>query len=196
MIVQDRKWKPSDIRFVVSVRDSSGNRYGGTQYANFMARAMVWAKEEGREYDLYSPDSYSTHIRAAELDGLEITAQMDSHTVASSTSPWYAFSVHYHRNNVSLFGAEDIVKVLRKISKRMDAIAEQYGRPADLAAFATHAASAITGPGHVFLRHVGKGTRADFNGTGYRPMNTDDLRCWLMSEVDMWASKNGVTVTS
>jgi hypothetical protein len=181
----------ADVRFYVEVHDSSGNAFGGSQYAHFTARCMILARESHGQSDatypvaLHSPDSYSIPGTARHLAGLEITAQMDE-----SSREWYGWNVHYVRERVELRDAEEIVKVMRKITKRMDDIASQYGRPTDLGSFCGHAVAAIAGHGSVFMRSVKP--ENDCEGTGYRSMDVDSLRYHIEDETREWRKKHGI----
>lgn len=188
------KPEKADIRFFVEVRDSSGNGYGGSQYAHFTARAMVLARESHGQsdavypLDLHAPDSYSIPVNARELARLEITAQLDE-----TSREWYGWSVHYDRTSVDLRDAEEIVKVLRKIQRKMDAIAGKYGRPTDLASFCGHAVMAVTDNGRPFMRTVPP--ERDYEGYGYHSMDVDALRWHINSETQEWRKRHGISVS-
>ena len=190
----NEKTAPADVRFYVQVTDSDGNCFGGSQYAHFTARAMVLARESHGQSDatypltLHAPDSYSIPGNARELAGLEITAQMDE-----SSRDWYGWSVHYSRDQVDIRGAEEIVKVLRKITRKMDAIAAEYGRPTDLAAFCAHAVKAITAQGKPFMRPVKP--EHDYESSGYRSMDVDSLRWFIQQETAEWRKLHGIEIS-
>ena len=122
-----------DVRFAVTIQDSSGNRYGGTQYRNFAARAYILARDKYRDdhaYELHSPDSYSVEAGPARvLAGLQITAQADDSTMRKPGDEWYAWTVSFDRSRVELRDAEDMLPVLRKIDKRIAKLTAELGQP-------------------------------------------------------------------
>src|SRR5260370_31347445 len=125
----DKAEKP-DVRFYVEVVDSAGNRLGGSQYGNFYARAMILAPDrfaERNPYTLHDPDSYSIPDPGAgyrALAGLEISAQCDD-----SARDFYGWSVPHPRDRVTLADAENMIKVLRRVDKRAEALKAEYGYP-------------------------------------------------------------------
>ena len=190
----NEKTAPADVRFYVQVIDSSGNYFSGSQYAHFAARAMVLARESHGQSDatypltLQAPDSYSIPGNAHELAGLEITAQMDE-----SSRDWYGWSVHYNVDRVDMHNVDGMSKTLRKITRKMDAIVAEYGRPTDLAAFCAHAVKAITAQGKPFMRPVKP--EHDFESSGYRSMDTDSLRRFIQQETAEWRKLHGIEIS-
>lgn len=192
------KTTPADVRFAVTIADGSGNRYGGTQYRNFAARAYILARDkysEDHAYELHSPDSYSVDAgKARALAGLTITAQADDSTMGRPGDEWYAWTVSYDWSRVELRDAEEILPVLRKIAKRIDKLTADLGRPVTLAQFCAYAASAITAQRNVFLRAVPAGQ--EHEATGYRAMDADALSYHLQSDAQEWRKNHGIDVTS
>ena len=181
----------ADVRFYVQVSDSSGNRFGGSQYAHFTARCMILARENygGRQgqLDLFAPDSYNVPINARDLTGLEITAQLDE-----TSRDWYGWSVHYNVDKVTLRNGEEMIKVLRRIERQMNKITAEYGRPTDLASFCAHAVKAVTSQGQPFMRPVK--AEHDYESTGYRSMDVDTLRYFIDSETQAWRKSHGIDI--
>lgn len=180
-----------DVRFYVEVHSSKYDSWGGSKYAHFTARAMVLDRETHGQSDaaypltLHSPDSYSIPGTARELAGLQVTAQLDE-----TSREWYGWRVAYNRDQVELRDAEEMIKVLRKIDKRMHDISSQYGQPADLASFCGHAVAAVANLLHAFMRPVD--ANRDYEATGYRSMDVDSLRYWLQDETAQWRKDHGI----
>lgn len=187
-----------DVRFAVTIADSDGNRYGGTQYRNFAARAYILARDKYSDthaYELHSPDSYSVEGgKARVLAGLTITAQADDSTMGRPGDEWYAWTVSYDRHRVELRDAEEILPILRKITKRLDKLTAELGRPATLAQFCAYAASAVTPRTNVFMRAIP--ASQDYEATGYRSMDADALSYHLQSDAQEWRKNHGIDVTS
>lgn len=188
----------ADVRFAVTISESSGNRYGGTQYRNFAARAYILARDKyssDHAYELHSPDSYSVDAGPARaLAGLQITAQADDSTIRRPGDEWYGWEVSYDRSRVKLADAEEILPVLRKIQKRLDKLTSELGRPATLAQYCAYVASAITARTSVFMRSIP--ASQDYEATGYRSMDADALSYHLQSDAQEWRKNHGIDESS
>lgn len=188
------KAEKAEIRFNVTF-DSVDDRIGGSIYGHFTARCYVLAVDKYGSKGtpgLISPDSYAAPIDTAPLAGLTITAQMDDSTARGDTArAWYGWRVEYEMNRcLDLRKAEDAVKVLRKIQRKMDAITAQFGAPGDLSAFCGYAVTAVAGHGRVFTRPVTP--EQDYEGTGYRSMDVSGLRDYIDMETQKFREKHGI----
>lgn len=188
--------KPApDVRFAVTITGDDGNRYGGTQYRKFHARAYIWAPDkysDSHGYELHDPDSYSIEGgKARALKGLQITAQADNDSMKRAGNEWYAWEVSVDRYVVQLKDAEEILPVLRKIAKRVDALSTELGRPETLAQYCAYAVGAVTRERRPFMHRVTDPAR-DFEGTGYRAMDANDLAYLLYSDAVEWRKSHGV----
>lgn len=180
--------KDNGVRFFVEIGDDSGNRYGGSQYLKFTARAQMWAPErfgaDAGTFYLTDPDSYSIQGRRPELDGLVITSQTDTDHAADNHT-WYGHSVAYQCRNLDLTGMTERLPVLRRIDRAMRKIAAEFGEPAGLAEYAAHAASSVASAGSPFMRRLAEG-EGDFEGTGYRSMTVAQLRTFIRESATAW----------
>jgi hypothetical protein len=187
-----------DIRFAVTITDT-GYAYDRQTYRHFAARAYVLGVDKygstGRP-ELLSPTDYSVpesgKVRA--LAGLEITAQADSDSMRRRGDEWYAWTVAYDRHRIELKDAEEILPILRKITRRIEALTAEHGRPATLAQFCSYAVKAITGERQPFMRKVPDSQ--DYEGHGYRSMDTDALSYHLQSDATEWRKNHGIDLDS
>lgn len=187
-----------DIRFAVTVSDT-GYAYDRTTYRHFTARAYVLGVDKygssGRP-ELLSPTDYSVPEsgKTRALAGLQITAQADGDSMKRRGDEWYAWEVSYDRHTVQLRDAEEILPVLRKIDRTTVKLSAEHGRPVTLAQFCSYAARAITGERSPFMRTVPDSQ--DYDGTGYRSMDTDALGYHLLSDAAEWRKNHGIDVES
>jgi hypothetical protein len=174
------KPKP-DVRFCVEIPDPERAVFSdGVRYVKFTAAAMVLSHDPA-EPGLWGCDSYCIETRGVRhLDGLEITAQADTGTLRKPGREWYVWSVHYRRDRMELQAAEDAVKVLRAIDRRMRKLGDELGPPATLAQFCVYAAGAITRERQPFQIRVDR-PEHDFEGTGYRSVNATQLEYHISS---------------
>jgi hypothetical protein len=181
---------PADVRLYVRFEDSS---HGGwdSKFAHVYARPMILAHDRygSHELTLHDADSYSiedpgTAVRA--LHNLTVSAQTDG-----SHHGFYGYEVTYTPREVTLRTAETMLPVLRRLDKRMTALADRFGRPQDLAGFLAHLADALGLGGQPFMRPLNAG-EADYEGTGYRAMDADGLRWWLADETAKWRERHGI----
>lgn len=166
------KPKP-DVRFIVNLKSESSD------YLIFTAHAAIM---EGRGpcFPQYSDEP------GYELVDLEARAQLDAHSTSM-----YGWRAEFKPFTVDKAKAESMLKVLRLIDKRLDALAERFGSPQDLADYMARLAEALGATERqCFARHV-KGDQ-DMNGTGYRWMDTDYLRHHISTEVTRWRVVKGL----
>lgn len=194
--MSDQTAPKPDIRFAVTVSDT-GYAYDRHTCRHFAARAYVLGVDKygstGRP-ELLSPTDYSVPRGAKALAGLEITAQADSDSMRRPGDEWYAWTVQYDRHRIELSDAEEILPVLRKIAKRMERMTAEHGRPATLAQFCSYAVKALTSERSPFMRAVPE--TQDYEGTGYRSMDTDALSYHLQSDAGEWRKNHGIDVAS
>ena len=186
----------ADVRFAVTITDS-GYAYDRHTYRHFTASAYVLGTDKygstGRP-ELLSPTDYSVPESARALEGLQITAQADSDSMRRPGDEWYGWEISYDRSRIKLADAEEILPVLRKISKRMDALTREMGRPASLAQYCTYAVKALTSERQPFMRKVPDSQ--DYEGTGYRSMDADALSYHLQADATEWRKNHGIDETS
>jgi hypothetical protein len=183
-----------DVRLHVRFEDSPYSGYRpGERYAHVYAVPVILARDKygDQRWDAHDPDSYSVDapgtVRA--MSGLKIRAQLDDHNRG-----FYAYRLAYSLDEMDLRKAERAVAVLRRLDKRMTALASQFGHPRDLAAFLAHLAVALVPrEPKPFIRRVSDGR--DWEGTGYRSMDPDALRWWLDDQAAKWRDKYGITVS-
>lgn len=184
-----------DIRFAVTITGDDSYAYSMAQYRHFTARAYILARDKHSDtsaYELHDPDSYSVDTGAARvLAGLQITAQADINSMKRAGDEWYAWGIAYKRTAVKLRDAEEILPVLRKIAKRIDKLSGELGRPKSLAQFCAYAASAVTAERKPFMRRVGPDA-SDYEGTGYRSMDANDLASHLWHDAAEWRKNHGI----
>jgi hypothetical protein len=187
----------TDVR--IYVQFEKGQHYSGScDYAHFTARPLVWGCENYGDRDgapsLFSPDSYSIDVpqKTRELSGLEISGQIDERP----NSVWYGWHVGYRKHLIELRDAESVLRVLRTVDRSMRKISEEYGAPVDMAAYVTHAVKTFTSRANrrVYMRDL-RPDEPDFDGTGYRSMDTDALRWWLADQVMAWRKERGHDVS-
>lgn len=91
---------------------------------------------------------------------------------------FYGFDLGYDQpHRVELRDLETMTKGLRAITRKMDKLAERFGRPTDLHAFLVHAADAI---GCTDSQPFGEYRREPWpTGHNYRWGDAETLRYWL-----------------
>ncbi len=181
-----------DIRFAVTITKDTHDSFGDG-YRHFRATACVLGVDKygstGRP-ELLSPTDYSVPSTAKPLAGLQITAQSDSDSMKRPGDEWYAWQVEYGRHTVKLADAEEMLPVLRKISKRIDKLTVEMGYPSTLAQFCTYAVKALTSERQPFMRKVPDGQ--DYEGTGYRSMDANALSYHLQSDAQEWRKNHDI----
>jgi hypothetical protein len=187
-------YKP-DVRWAIGFREAE--YHGGSRYVHITARAMILGRSTvDNQLGLFDPDSYELPYRAANraLHGLQVTAQSDQDHMRYAGGEFYGWEVGYDRHLVDLAGAEDIVKALRKVNRKMDALTRELGRPATIAQYITYVARAFASgdSSRVFVRYVGEDN--DYEGTGYRSMDADDLAGHIWNQCAEWRKRYGVEV--
>jgi len=132
-------------------------------------------------------DSYDIDVPAAvsALKGLRVKAQIDDHS-----GRFYGYRVHFDIEQLDLREAERVIPVLRRLDKRMTALADRFGHPRDLTAFLAHLADAMGLSGKSFVRRVTDD--ADYEGHGHRSMDADALRYWLDGQAQDWRKRHGI----
>ena len=181
-----------DVRFAVTISDT-GYAYDRTSYRHFAAAACVLGVDKygsTQRPELLSPTDYSVPEGARALAGLEITAQADSDSMQLAGDEWYAWQVQYDRHRIELKDAEEILPVLRKIAKRIERMTSDHGHPATLAQYCSYAVKALTSERQPFMRAVPESQ--DYEGTGYRSMDTDALSYHLQSDAQEWRKNHGI----
>ena len=191
--MSDQTTPKPDIRFAVTISDT-GYAYDRQLYRHFAARAYVLGVDKygsTQQPELLSPDSYSVaNGKARMLAGLEITAQSDGDHMRRRGDEWYAWTIAYDRHRIELRDTEEILPVLRKIAKRMESLTAEHGRPASLAQYCSYAVKALTSERRPFMRKVPESQ--DYDGTGYRAMDTDALANHLWSDAQEWRKNHGI----
>jgi len=115
---------------------------------------------------------------AGEWDAFTLTAQ------AHGPVGWYGWHADFRQPfAVDLPRAQAMVKVLRRLDARLRNLSARYGQPVGVAEWAARV-YAVTGGslGRPFGRHVGDSGH-DLDGRGWQWMDTDELRCWLDSQL-------------
>ena len=178
-----------DLRLHVHFEDSPYNSWG-SKYAHVYVTPVVMARGKygDQRYEAHSVDSYDIDVPAAvsALKGLRVKAQIDDHS-----GRFYGYRVHFDIEQLDLAKAERVIPVLRRLDKRMTALADRFGHPRDLTAFLAHLADAMGLSGKSFVRRVD--AEQDIEGHGHRSMDADALRYWLDGQAQDWRKRHGIT---
>lgn len=182
--------KPTrDVRILVDFPTDDWGPAG--RYLKLRA-SVVAIGEYGGEKDLRPfSDDYGT-----DLSRLIYTGQMDPSCVERRgyDADFYGCELGFaDLTRLSLRDAERAVKLLRPIHRRLDALAERFGRPDDSATALAHLADAVGAPaGVAFFTHAEAGVwNLDANGRHYRSMDANGLRYRIRMAVQEWADKYG-----
>jgi hypothetical protein len=185
------KTSPADVRLYVRFDDSRYGGYDSDRFAHVTAQPLILARDRygNHELTLHDPDSYGIEdpgaaVRA--LKGLTVRAQTDG-----SSHGFYGYEIVYKLDEVPLRTAETMLPVLRRLDKKMTALADRFGRPQDLAGYLAHLADALGLGGQPFMRPL-NADEADYEGTGYRAMDADGLRWWIADETAKWRERHGI----
>jgi hypothetical protein len=195
-----------DVRLHVRFEDGSSHRFGGDLYGHIIVVPVIVARREGDDKaDAHSCNTYSLEVPAAvkALHGLTVSAQMDESTAKVPGRLFYGYEVHYHRERLNLRDAEAILPVLRRLDKRMTELTGTFGAPQDLTAYLARLAVALLpkGTGHPFVRRLGTvdssgqpRAEEDYEWTGHRSMDVDQLRYWIQRQAELWRGKHGIVL--
>jgi hypothetical protein len=189
------KPEPADVRFAVTITNASRDSFSDG-YRYFRAEAYVLGVDPYGKTglpELRGPDEYGHPDSVRALKGLVITAQSDNDHMRKPGGEWYAWEVKYDRfGGVELKDAEEMLPVLRKIRKTMERLNDDYGRYTTLAQFCTYAVKAVIAPKQrrPFMRHVPDGQ--DYEGHGYRSMDTDALAWHIQADAQKWREDRGI----
>lgn len=115
------------------------------------------------------------HEGMGHLADLTIRAQRSD---GDAEGRFYGFDLGYDQpHRVELRELETMVKGLRAITRKMDKLAERFGRPEDLGTFCAHVADAI---GCTDPRPFGQYNREKWiTGQNYRWGDVESLRSWI-----------------
>jgi hypothetical protein len=124
---------------------------------------------------------------AGEWDSFTLTAQ------AHRPVGWYGWHAEFRQPfAVDLARAQAMVTVLRRLDARLRRLAARYGQPAGTAEWAARVYAATGGThGRPFGRHTSSPGH-DLNGGGWQWMDTDDLRCWLDSQLAVFCQAHSL----
>lgn len=167
--------KPThDLRMIVA----SERSYAGSDCVTFKAHVVYVNQEIDSSHPvgaLLNPQRGWGDAPIAHLADLVVTAQRNTD---DDGHRWYAFTLAYDRPyRVELRELETMIKGLRAITRKMDRLAERFGRPADLHTFLAHAADAI---GCTDRQPFGQYRREPWpTGEHYRWGDAETLRYWL-----------------
>lgn len=165
----------SDVRFSITFEESH-------EYLHCHVEAWVMT-DDGLRRALYRFDE------GWNIADLVVRGQVDR-----LSTHLYGYRASFRPYDVDLDRAEMMVKTLRLIERNMAKLQERLGYPTDMAGFLSHLALALdTTETRCFGRRVPKGSAQDMNGTGYRWMDTDDLRRHITDEIEKWRTAYGVT---
>lgn len=106
------------------------------------------------------------------LSGLELRAQTDEDRAREGRLGMYGFNLKYVGEDVDLYRAKAMVKVLSAYERKMAKLYDKYGRAETFATFATRAADAL-GIDAFFVQHK--------DGTGLRRINASEAAYWIKS---------------
>lgn len=174
-----KKAEKPTLRIVVATEDQ-GDSF--SRYLIFTGHVYVLS-DAG---ELLNPQS--SWDPGYEIADLTVRAQMHPNGAG-----FYGYRAEYKPFCVDLAKAESMTRVLRRIGKRMTELDGRFGYVQDLPTFMGRLAEALAiTERQCFARRV-RGD-ADINGTGYRWMDVDNLRCHLDTEVAAWCSRHGYTV--
>ena len=187
---------PVDLRLHVMFEDPHYNRnsWDGSRFAHVYVTPVVIARGKfgDRRCEAFQVDSYEIDVpdSVRALKGLKIRAQMDESSAARGEDGWYGYRLAFACEELTLAESDRIAPVLRRLSKRMEATADQFGYPRTLVQFLSHLVNALGLKGQPFARSVG--TDDDYEGTGQRSMNVESLRYWLDDRAKDWRAKYGI----
>jgi hypothetical protein len=165
-----------DLRIIVR----SETRTYDPDYVIFTAN-ICYVNQETEHYSSHEIGALLNPMRTwgdediAHLADLTIRAQKSS---SDAGGQFYGFDLGYDSpHRVELRELETMVKGLRCITRKMDKLAERFGRPTDLGTFCAHVADAI---GCTDSRPFGEYRREPWiDGQNYRWGDVETLRTWI-----------------
>jgi len=137
-------------------------------------RADVVARDTYRDDEAYT----TAFPLPDELRDLCATAQADASDAADNPGRSYGWAVEYRPYSVSLYDAERMVKVLRRIDASMRRAADKYGDAPTFGAYVARLADALG------ASIVGPAPAAW--GTRYRTYTGRDAAAWIDGRVYAW----------
>ena len=98
-------------------------------------------------------------------------------------SELYGWTLEYDPVGVTLVRAEKMVKTLRKIHRRLDAMTKEWGNPETFGAFALRVLKVIGAKGFVRKGEPTKGASWSYDGTEWLDRGLTDLNYAVVNEV-------------
>lgn len=191
----ERPEKP-DLRIYLRFEESPN--YGdGSRFAHVYASPMILAVGKyasNRKLDLWSPDASDVgadeSVRA--LDGLRISSQVsnsDPQRLYGYDRPEYEAS-----RGVDLRRAESMIVWLRKLDREMKKRNDKFGYPQDYPQYLSYLADILCpAQRQPFMRRVtGVDYDQDYEGSGYRSMDTSTMRFWVDEQLKSWRERHGI----
>jgi hypothetical protein len=186
-----------DILIYTDFQAPHSRRPGDRNYGHIYARPLILGTSQFEPgTSLFSPDSYEVEPRPDHryraLENLRASAQFDDDGPRT-----YGHEIEYDEHRpLTLYRAEQMIPWLRKFDKGMSAVRERFGYPQDFADFLAHfAAVLVPKVARPFWRSLTAEER-NIEGTGYRAMDTEALRCWLRSEMTEYRKNAGLPVAA
>jgi hypothetical protein len=167
-----------EYRLLVYVTDDSNH---GDHYLKF--KAVVVTFEGGK---IRNPDSRDPY------GDLQVTAQIDGYQ-GKHQADFYGRHLGYSSFRVELADAERMVKTLRRLHKRLDALDEKFGTATDMAAFVGRVTDAL---GAKAIGRPAQEEGSSYDENEYRWGTVNDLRYWLRLQIDNWAEKYGLVLAT
>jgi hypothetical protein len=181
------KPKP-DIRLLVSTEDTNSF---GDQTLRLTVNVVVLTDDGIRNPSF----GWSDETGAGDLANLQVDAWLGKR---DSTWLWPREVEYRSVYDVDLRRAESMVKTLRRINKRFNAMSERYGYPQDLAGWLNYLANAVGATktavfGYLVKRDPHTAINAYDDGD-YRWVGVNELRYHLDKVARDWRDKHGIEV--
>lgn len=165
-----------DVRFIVDVRPSKYSDHGRLD-----AVAYPIVMEDGK---IRNPSSYSPGSEYADLR-VEGWVDRDS---SSKDDFYYGYEPLEYREvfSLALPRAEVMVKTLRSLNKKVEALSNKFGRPTDFAGYLGYLAIAVGGDGKAMFARKTGGRGWTHDECEYRWLDVDGLRYYFQDELRKW----------
>jgi hypothetical protein len=125
--------------------------------------------------------------RRDEFSEFRITGQMDK-----SSEDFYGRRISFFEHRIELVEAEQIVKTLRRIHRKLERMDEQLGSAPTFAGFVARVALVIEADmPKPFIICTQRGPGYSYDDNEYRYLDADGIAHWLDTQVREWQDKHG-----
>jgi hypothetical protein len=168
-----------DIRFIVDVRPRKYSDHGGLE-----AVAYPIIMEGGK---IRNCSWTSLTNQGAQYADLRVEGWVDRDS-GNKEDFYYGYEPLEYREvfTLTLPRAEVMVKTLRSLNKKVEALSNKFGRPTDFAGFLGYLAIAVGGDGTAMFARKTSGHGWTHDECEYRWLDVDGLRYYFQDELRKW----------